>query len=447
MKSLFLRLVIYISLVVVFVGGMGWFGFQSSRDAFYQANRKEPLPSLQGIAKPKYDPKKPTVAVLLGNESTYGSDFMIPYEVFSRTGAYNVYAVASDNQVKTLTGGLDVVPHYSFQELDQLLGKSPDIIAIPFMNGNDEEKFQPIRKWIQQHAEATFLSICGGSGNLAATGLLKGKSAASHWLNLGVFEKDYPDTNWISDQRYVEDGNIISSAGVSSGIDASLYVISQKLGEPMAAKIAKELNYPTYHFVQNPKMEPFEFEIATYAMNHAFQWNRKKVGALLYNGVEEIALSSVFDIYSNTGTTTVLSISNREQPIMTKHGLNLVSRHSLSNAPKLDRMIVPGREASELVAKDMKNWNKEVLFIHSDAPERYMLEVEFEDLAKQEDLLTANHAVKRLEFRGDEIHLEGKAFPLETYGNILFAALLGLFVGYLIDRRMITKKNRNLLKP
>jgi len=81
-----------------------------------------------------------------------------------------------------------------------------------------------------------------------------------------------------------------------------------------------------------------------------------------------------------------------------------------------------------------------VFIIHSDAPDRYMLEVEFEDLAKQEDLLTANHAVKRLEFRGDEIHLEGKPFPLETYRNILFTMMLALLVAFFIDRRLILKK-------
>lgn len=117
MKRLFRRLVVYVCMVVVFVGGMGWFGFDRSRDAFYQVSRQEPIPSLHGMNKPKYDPNKPTVAVLLGNESTYGSDFMIPYELFSRTRAFNVYAVASDNRVKTLTGGLDVVLYNGVEEL------------------------------------------------------------------------------------------------------------------------------------------------------------------------------------------------------------------------------------------------------------------------------------------------------------------------------------------
>lgn len=445
MKRLLVRFGVYVLIFVVFVGGTGFLGLIGSRKDFYEAVRQEPIPSLQEVGKPKYNPNKPTVAVVLGNDTTEGSDFMIPYELFSRTGEFNVYAVASDNQVKSLTGGLDVIPHYSFKEMDKLLGKSPDIIAIPFMPIVNEKKFQPVREWIQKHSKTTLLSICGGSENLAATGLLKEKSAASHWQNMVVLPNKYPETNWLWDQRYVHDGNVVSSAGVSSGIDAVLYVISQKLGEPMAEKIAKEMKYPSYYFVKNPKMDPFDFDMRTYILNNAFQWNKTKAGVLLYNGVEEMALASVFDIYSDTGTTKVLSISSSEHPVVTKHGLNLISRHLISNAPQLDKMIVPGREAKSLAAEDIKNWNekenaKEPLFVHSDSPERFIFEVALEDLAKQEDLLTAKHAVKRLEFRANDIHLEGKPFPLETYGNMLLTGLIAVLVAFYIDRRFIMKK-------
>ncbi len=451
MKKVFLRLIVYVMSFILFVGGIGVLGFFRSQKDFYLTVRQEPIPSLQGLEKPAYDPKKQTIAVLLGNETTEGSDFSIPYELFSRTEAFNVYAVASDNQVRTLTGGLDVVPHYSFNEMDQLLGKSPDLIVIPFMTMQDEKKYEPIRAWIQKHAKTTFLTICGGSGNLAATGLLKGKSAASHWQNMVFFPKQFPETKWVDDQRYVHDGNVVSSAGVSSGIDAVLYMISQKVGEPMAAKIAKEMKYPSYHFVQNPKMDPFDFDLRTYIMNNAFQWNKTKAGVLLYNGVEEMALASVFDIYADTGTTNVLAISSTEHPVVTKHGLNLIARYVISKAPQLDKLIVPGREAKNLAADDVKQWNengsaKEVQFVHSDSPDRFIFEVQLEDLAKQEDLLTAEHSVRRLEFRANDIHLEGKAFPLETYSNMLLTSLLALLVAFYIDRRFIIKKKKLTIK-
>jgi AraC family transcriptional activator FtrA len=123
----------------------------------------------------------------------------------------------------------------------------------------------------------------------------------------------------------------------------------------------------------------------------------------------------------------------------------------ISKAPQLDKLNVPGREAKNLAADDVKQWNengstKEVQFVHSDSPDRIIFEVQLEDLAKQEDLLTAEHSVRRLEFRANDIHLEGKAFPIETYGNMLLTSLLALLVSFYIDRRFIIKKKKLTIK-
>lgn len=444
MVKLVMRLVVYVCIFALVVGGVGAFGFIGSQKGFWLSLRQEPIPSLRGVEKPMHDPAKPTVAVVLGSAITEGSDFTIPYEMFSRTGAYNVYAVAPDTEVKSLSGGLDVVPHYSFKEMDELLGKSPDIIAIPFMQEYQEMTFEPVKQWLLKHQETTLISICAGADVLASTGLLDGKSAASHWQTIDYLSKKYPEVDWKRNQRYViPDQNIVSSAGISSGIDAVLYVISQKLGEPAAAKIAKEMNYPTYRFVQNPNMEPFfiDWRYSTYVLNNAYQWNKEKAGVLLYDGVEEMALASVYDIYGDTGTTKVYSITSSGEPIATKHGLNLIPRHSIATAPQVDKLIVPGKGARLLAAEDLKNWNeKEIQFVHSDSPDRFYFEVQLEDLAQQEDLQTAKHAVKRLEYRANDMDLQGKPFNVETYGNLLFTALLSLVIAFYIDRRFILKR-------
>lgn len=163
------------------------------------------VPALTNVQVPKYDAGKPTVAVLLANEVTEVFDFLVPYEMFAMTEAYNVYGVAPDREIKSLTGGLDVVPHYSFDEMDAMLGKSPDIIVIPFMPILDDNKYVPVREWIRKHADVntTLLSICNGAENLADTGLLNGKSAATHWGDINRLIKKYPDIQWVKDQRYV----------------------------------------------------------------------------------------------------------------------------------------------------------------------------------------------------------------------------------------------------
>jgi len=446
-----LRSVTYLLVIVLCVGAVGGFGLLFSQKDFWANYRQEPLPSLQGLEKPQHDPQKPTVAILLGNESTEGLDFTIPYQLFSMTGAYNVYAVAADNQVKTLTGGLEIVPHYSFAELDELLGKSADIITIPYMTMFDSASYVPVKNWILQHQDTTLLSICAGAENLAVTGLLDGKTSATHWQTMPVLTKNYPQVNWVQNQRYVtnNNGKIVTSAGISSGIDAVLYVISKKLGEPVAENIAKELHYPSYQFVKNPTVEPFAMDIrySTYMLNNAFQWNKNQVGILLYNGVEEMAVASVFDIYSDTGTAKVLSVTQTDQPIVTKYGLHLIARHNMSSPPAVDKMIVPGTQANTLAVEEAKIWQEKgngqpLRYVHND-PNRFIFELMLEDLAKQEDLLTAQHAVKRLEFRANDFHLEGNPIPFETYGVFLItlagAILIAVFVDKWIFRRKIAK--------
>jgi putative intracellular protease/amidase len=413
-------------------------------------------PVLTDVQVPKYDANKPTVAVLLANEVTEVFDFLVPYKMFAMTEAYNVYGVAPDREIKSLTGGLDVVPHYSFDELDTMLGKSPDIIVIPFMPILDEQKYAPVREWIQKHggANTTLISICNGAENLADTGLLNGKSAATHWGDVNRLIKKYPKIQWVKDLRYVPQDNIVSSAGLTSGIDATLYVISQQLGEAEAKKVADEMNYPSYDYVKNPKMEPFIAGLSdiTYVLNNAYQWNKVKAGVLLYNGADELDLSAAFDTYGASGTTTMLTVSSRNELIVTKHGLNLVARYHTNNVPKLAKMIVVGPDAETVAADDIKQWNdsgnsEKLLFLHRDAANRFAMDPAFEDLARQSDIATAKFAAKRLEYRAtDHLKLEGSFFSIGKLTLPILFGILSLFVAFFIDQHFIRRKKANLQK-
>ncbi|MEO5798344.1 MAG: DJ-1/PfpI family protein, partial [Gemmatimonadales bacterium] len=126
-------------------------------------------------ASPKpFDPAKPTVAILLADDQTEITDVLIPYQLFSATRAYNVYAVAPERRLTTLSGGLEVMPDYSYDELKSLLGKSPDVVLVPAFPHVEGAQNQPVLAWIkQQSSNGSFLfSICAGAEPFAATGLL-----------------------------------------------------------------------------------------------------------------------------------------------------------------------------------------------------------------------------------------------------------------------------------
>ncbi|WP_426332723.1 DJ-1/PfpI family protein [Paenibacillus silvae] len=447
-----LRIFMYVFVVIIIVGGAGAFGFIHTSNAGMSLYKQSNPPALDQVKIPAYDANKPTVAVLLSNEVTEVFDFLVPYEMFALTGKYNVFSVAPDSGIKSLTGGLDVIPHYSFADMDQMLGKSPDIIVIPYMPILDEKKYAPVREWIRKHSseQTILLSICNGAENLADTGLLNGKSAATHWGDIQRLIKSYPEIQWVKDQRYVPQGNIVSSAGLTSGMDATLYVISQQLGEAAAKQVANELNYPSYHYVIDPKMEPFTAGLSdiTYILNQSYQWNKTKAGVLLYPGADELDLSAAFDTYGASGTTTTLTISRENQPIVTKHGLNLVARYQMNEAPSLSKMIVVGSQAETTAAEDIGQWKQlnndtELLLLHKNMQGRFAMDPAFEDLSKQEDVMTAQFAAKRLEYRAtDHLKLEGAPFSKESFGIPVLLVVLSLLAGYFLDRRLFVKKRK-----
>ena len=139
-------------------------------------------------------------------------------------------------------GGMRVIPDHSFEDCPLL-----DILIVPGGLGERTEHSNPIiHHFLKSQAKkvSTLASVCTGVFFLAAAGLLSGKKATTHYLSLDRLEKRFPDIEVIRDKRYVEDWNVITSAGISAGIDMSLHIVSKHLGEEAAKLAAKEMEYP-----------------------------------------------------------------------------------------------------------------------------------------------------------------------------------------------------------
>jgi transcriptional regulator GlxA family with amidase domain len=181
-------------------------------------------------------------------------DFAGPFEVFSRTrlvpGAesrrseesapFDVFTVAASTGVVTTTGGLRIVPHHDFAS-----APSVDLLVVPGGFGtrsllNDER----VIDWIRDAAGKAQLvtSVCTGALLLARAGLLAGKRATTHWGALDLLAQVDATIRVQRDTRVVRDG-IVSSAGVSAGIDMALDVVRSLFGEAVAADVARYMEY------------------------------------------------------------------------------------------------------------------------------------------------------------------------------------------------------------
>jgi len=100
--------------------------------------------------------------------------------------------------------------------------------------------------WVAERARevATLTSVCTGSLLLGKAGLLDGKRATTHWRVLEEMQERFPAVTVIDDQHVVEEGDLLTSAGISAGIDMALRVVARHHGEEVARATARHMEYP-----------------------------------------------------------------------------------------------------------------------------------------------------------------------------------------------------------
>ena len=174
-------------------------------------------------------------------------DFCGPYEVFGVTGTgndsqpFNVYTVAEHSKPILARNQLSINPQYTIANCPP-----SDILLVPGGFGTRREMHNLVLiDWIRQcfeHSEL-LLSVCTGALLLAKAGLLENLAATTHHLAIDLLKEVAPNTEIRAGDRFVDNGKIILSAGISAGIDMSLYVVAKLLGKKAAIETAEYMEY------------------------------------------------------------------------------------------------------------------------------------------------------------------------------------------------------------
>lgn len=174
-------------------------------------------------------------------------DFAGPFEVFSVTnelngyGILNVYTVAREKAPVKARNGLSVNPDFGIND-----APGPDLLIIPGGIGTRAVLGQhDVISWIRTSASNAekVMSVCTGSLLLAKAGLLEGARATTHHEVFEELAALAPDTEIVRNERFVDNGQVVTSGGISAGIDMSLYVIELIYGKDAARKTAAYMEY------------------------------------------------------------------------------------------------------------------------------------------------------------------------------------------------------------
>lgn len=175
-------------------------------------------------------------------------DFAGPFEVFNVTAElndpapFNVYTVAETVAPIKTRGKLSINPNYSIYAMPKA-----DILLIPGGFGTRAMLTKPhVLAWLQaQVKQVEFLcSVCTGSLALAKAGILDGLRVTTHHDNLPDLQRLVSDdTQVIDNERYLDNGKVLTAGGISAGIDMSLYLVEKLLGADVLARTLAEMEY------------------------------------------------------------------------------------------------------------------------------------------------------------------------------------------------------------
>lgn len=180
-------------------------------------------------------------------------DFAGPFEVFATTrldedrraeteSPFDIRLVGQTGEPVTTTGGMRVIPHHGFDDCPHF-----DVLVVPGGKGaRTEIHNEALMEWLRDRATGVRLlaGVCTGSMLLGQAGLLDGLRATTHWRSLDWMRRAFPEVMVVEDEFVVDAGSVITSAGISAGIDMALHLVLRFHGQDVARAAARNMEYP-----------------------------------------------------------------------------------------------------------------------------------------------------------------------------------------------------------
>jgi putative intracellular protease/amidase len=270
---------------------------------------------------PRPGRERPLVAVIGDNRMTELVDYLVPYAVLKRAGVAEVLALATRPGAIQMLPALRFAAELDIAAFDARHPDGADYLIVPALHHSDDPA---LLAWLRQQAAkgATLVAICDGVIVLGHAGLLDGRRATGHWYSADWRRRHFPAVDWQLQRRYLVDGPLISSSGVSAALPVSLALVEAIAGPPRARALAAELGLADWSPAHPGH---YGFGIADYlriAGNWLAFWRHETLLVPVADGVDDIALALAVDARARTFRSRVLSLAAR--PVTTRAGLQLL---------------------------------------------------------------------------------------------------------------------------
>lgn len=281
--------------------------------------------------------KAENVAILLF-DGVQIIDFTGPFEVFGQAG-YEVVTVSATPSVTT-NMGMKVNPDFTFTNCPEA-----GVFIIPGGNISRIRQSSDAIQWIKQYSEKSnvVMSVCNGALILAETGLLDGLTATTYHKAIPELEKYFPKTKVISNQRFVDNGKFITTAGLTSGMDGALHIVKKLKGKSKAQTVALNLEYNW-----KPEDNYARASLADRYLNKIFEGNDE--GHPSISSVKLLSTEGNKDEWKVELEFTATTTAEEIKKVMEKMIIQKVEW-------KYEKNILPTKSSWSFTSQEKETWN------------------------------------------------------------------------------------------
>jgi putative intracellular protease/amidase len=283
----------------------------------------------------RFERPRAVVAVLAYNPATEITDYVVPYGILAQSGVAEVHALSTAEGAIEMSPALRFRAQATTRQFDVRYPQGADYVIVPNIYAGAKDA--AVLAWVKQQAArgAIIVGICDGVPVLANAGLLAGRRATAHWKTIDGLEREHRGTQWLRNRRYIADGNVITTSGVSASIPISVALVEAIGGRTRAAEVAQFLGIADWSPTHNS--EQFRLSsgsLLTVLGNKAMFWRHETLGIEAREGADEISVALIADAYARTRRSPVVALSRSGKPLTTRRGLVL-----LPDAERADRML------------------------------------------------------------------------------------------------------------
>jgi transcriptional regulator GlxA family with amidase domain len=254
----------------------------------------------------------------------------------------DVVALAAEEGPIRMRPAITLQPQATIGQFDERYRQGADYVVVPAVPMEHIGDARLVG-WLRAQAAkgATIVSICDGALVVGKAGLFDGHRATGHWATQAMREREFPSVRWLTNVRYVDDGAVISSAGVTAAVPLSLALVEAIGGPERAAAVAREIGVQRWDSTH--RSQDFRLRLQDYLTYARNSWlsGSDRIELPVRDGVDELALALAADALGRTERARVFVTGTSQGPVRTRGGLLLQPDPAAQGEGQAVKFVLP----------------------------------------------------------------------------------------------------------